>query len=97
MSNVADIARHLDFVWFGVPSDSPLNGRSLGDLQVRSAMGVSIVGIIRDGALDANPSGDAQLHPGDLVAVLGTRDQITRFGQSIRPVRQNGVERPGAD
>ncbi len=85
MSNVADIARHLDFVWFGVPPDSPLNGRSLSALQVRASMGVSIVGIIRDGVLDANPSGDAQLHPGDLVAVLGTRDQVTRFGQAVRP------------
>jgi CPA2 family monovalent cation:H+ antiporter-2 len=89
MSNVADIARHLDFVWFGVPPDSPLSGRSLSELRVRGTMGVSIVGIIRDRELDANPSGDAELHPGDLVAVLGTREQITRFGQTLRQRASN--------
>ena len=40
---------------------------------------MSVVGIIRDGRLVANPDGDSRLERGDLVAVLGTREQIARF------------------
>ena len=47
---------------------------------------MSVVGIIRDGALLANPDGDSRLERGDLVAVLGTRDQIARFAELRRPV-----------
>jgi CPA2 family monovalent cation:H+ antiporter-2 len=84
MSQLGEFARHLDLTWVGVPADSPFDGRTLGDLRVRSTMGASIVGIIRDGTLVANPDGDARLASGDLVAVLGTRDQIGRFERAVR-------------
>jgi K+/H+ antiporter YhaU regulatory subunit KhtT len=47
-------------------------------------MGVSIVGIIREGALIANPESSARLESGDLIAVLGTREQIARFESAAR-------------
>ena len=47
-------------------------------------LGASIVGIIRSGSLLANPDGEAALEAGDLVAVLGTRDQIARFETAMR-------------
>lgn len=84
MSQIGEIARQLDFTWVGVPAGSAFDGRSLVDLRVRSTTGATIVGIIRDGELVANPDGDSRLRRGDLVAVLGTRDQIARFEQSMR-------------
>jgi CPA2 family monovalent cation:H+ antiporter-2 len=79
-----DVLRQLDFTWLGVPADSPLGGRTLGDLRVRSTFGVSVVGLIHDGVLVANPDSAAHLHPGDLIAVLGTRAQIARFEEATR-------------
>ena len=35
MSKIGDVARQLDFTWIGLPPDSPLNGRTLGELQIR--------------------------------------------------------------
>jgi K+/H+ antiporter YhaU regulatory subunit KhtT len=43
-----------------------------------------VVGIIRDGSLVANPDGQEHLEKGDLVGVLGTREQIARFEQAMR-------------
>jgi CPA2 family monovalent cation:H+ antiporter-2 len=63
----------------GVPNGSPLDGQTLAGLRLRTTSGVSVVGIIRDGRLIANPDGDSRLERGDLVAVLGTREQIARF------------------
>jgi K+/H+ antiporter YhaU regulatory subunit KhtT len=45
---------------------------------------VSVVGLIHGGSLTANPDSDARLEAGDLVAVLGTRDQIARFEAAVR-------------
>ncbi len=86
MSQITEIARQLDFTWVGVPHDSPFQGRTLSELRLRSTTGVSVVGIIRDGVLSANPAGEVTLERGDLVAVLGTRDQIARFDQARKPV-----------
>jgi CPA2 family monovalent cation:H+ antiporter-2 len=82
MSQIGEIARQLDFTWLSVPTGSPLDGRTLASLRLRSTTGVSVVGIIRDGHLISNPDGDSQLERGDLVAVLGTRQQIARFDQA---------------
>jgi CPA2 family monovalent cation:H+ antiporter-2 len=87
MSQIGDMARQLDFTWIGLPADSPFDGRTLEELRIRTTTGASIVGIIRDGALVANPAGAARLERGDLVAVLGTRDQIGTFTQAMRPPR----------
>jgi K+/H+ antiporter YhaU regulatory subunit KhtT len=38
-----------------------------------------VVAVVHDGSLIANPDGQVRLEAGDLVAVLGTRDQIGRF------------------
>ncbi|MGD9904664.1 MAG: cation:proton antiporter [Vicinamibacterales bacterium] len=86
MSQIGEIARQLDFTWVSVPTGSPLDGRTLASLRLRSTTGVSVVGIIREGRLISNPDGDSVLERGDLVAVLGTRDQIARFDQARRPV-----------
>lgn len=84
MSEVGEIARQLDFSWFGVPAAGPFTGRTLDELRIRTTVGASVVGIIRSGALVANPDGYARLEAGDLVAVLGTRDQLARFEAAMR-------------
>jgi CPA2 family monovalent cation:H+ antiporter-2 len=90
MSHVGRIAHHLELVWVGVPAESPFTGRTLADLRIRTTTGASLVAIIRDGSLVANPSGDAQLQQGDVVAALGTRDQIRQFEHAL------GTQGPGA-
>jgi CPA2 family monovalent cation:H+ antiporter-2 len=84
MSQIGDVARPLDFTWFGLPSDSPFGGRTLGELRLRTTIGVSVVALIRNESLTANPDGQARLEAGDLVAVLGTREQIGRFAEAAR-------------
>jgi K+:H+ antiporter len=84
MSHIGEVSRHLDFEWFGVPSDSPFNHRTLEELRIRSTTGASVVGIVGADSFIANPDGSARLESGDLVAVLGTPDQISRFESRMR-------------
>lgn len=84
MSQIGDVARQLDFTWLGLSADSPFGGRTIGELRIRTSIGVSVVGLIHEGSLTANPDSSARLGAGDLVAVLGTRDQIARFNEAAR-------------
>jgi K+:H+ antiporter len=83
MSQVGEIARHLELTWVGIPAGSPFDARTLSELRIRTTTGASVVAIIRSGSLVANPDGEAPLQKGDLVAVLGTRDHIARFEQAM--------------
>jgi CPA2 family monovalent cation:H+ antiporter-2 len=84
LTHVTEVTRHLDFTWFRLPNHSPFHGHTLGELQIRSTAGASVVGVVHGGSLIANPDGQVRLEAGDLVAVLGTRDQIGRFEQAAQ-------------
>ena len=87
---LGEITRQLDFAWLRLPEGSPLAGHSIGELQIRSRIGAAIAGLVRHGTFVANPGGEARLDAGDLVAVLGTRDQIARFEQAMAAVTPLG-------
>jgi monovalent cation:H+ antiporter-2, CPA2 family len=82
-SQVGELARQLDLAWVSVPADSPFDGRTLGQLRIRTTTGASVVAVIRAGALVANPDADVRLDRGDSIAVLGTREQIARFERAM--------------
>jgi CPA2 family monovalent cation:H+ antiporter-2 len=84
LSQVGEVTRHLDFTWLRLPTDGPFGGRTLGELQIRSTTGASVVAVVHGGSLTANPDGQVRLEAGDLVAVLGTRDQIGRFEEAAQ-------------
>lgn len=85
MPLLGDVTRQLDFTWLRVPPGSPLDGRTLAELRLRTTIGASVVGVLRDGRVIANPDGTVHLEAQDLVAVLGTRDQIARFERAAQP------------
>jgi CPA2 family monovalent cation:H+ antiporter-2 len=98
MAQLGEIARQLDFAWVGLPATSAFQGRTLDELRLRSTTGVSVVGIVREGSLEPNPDGRARLEAGDIVAVLGTRDQIARFEQAMRAeLTESGIARPASE
>ena len=72
-------SRQIETEWVRLPKNSPLEGRTIGDLGVRTQTGASIVAIVRDDLVLAGPGPDARFEPGDLVGVLGTRDQRAAF------------------
>jgi K+:H+ antiporter len=90
MSRIGEIGRSLDFEWFGIPPGSPFDGRTLDQLRIRAATGAAVVGIVRSDSFIANPDGSARLETGDLVAVLGTPDQISRFERMMRSPQSSG-------
>lgn len=78
---LVQIARQLEFQWLMLPPGSRMDGRTLGELRIRSVTGAVVVAVFHRGQLDANPEAGYRLRDGDLVAVMGTREQVARFAQ----------------
>lgn len=73
---IKDASRLLSLHWIELADDSPLLGKTLTESQVRTVTGATVVGVIRDGALYTNPSEKKVFRSGDLVAVIGSEEQI---------------------
>ena len=61
-----------------IEEDSPAAGKTFAELSVRLRTGASIIAWTRSGVTESNPSKKTQLLAGDIVVLLGTRDQIRR-------------------
>jgi CPA2 family monovalent cation:H+ antiporter-2 len=68
----------VDLVEVVVPEDAPYAGRSLRDLALRGAFGVSVVAIDRQGFEIPNPGPDRALYPGDKILLLGGDEEAAR-------------------
>ena len=61
----------------------PLDGRTIGELEIRRRHGVTIAAVLRGSLADVAPGPLTTLHGGDRVVVLGRPDDVERFTQDI--------------
>jgi TrkA domain protein len=84
---VAHLSRHLqlDLVTEHIPVNhrSPYSGRTLGDTQVRSRTGASIVAVLRRTAAVPSPTPDFRFAAGDVLVVVGTREGVDAVAELI--------------
>ena len=66
-----------------VERQSPLAGKTLDDLDIRQATGVSVLAILRESTPLVNPPGTLALQPGDQLLALGTREQLARLERLV--------------
>jgi len=59
-----------------IEEDSPAAGKTIAQLAVWPRTGASIIAWTRSGVTESNPSKKTELLAGDIVVLLGTRDQI---------------------
>jgi K+:H+ antiporter len=61
-----------------IDGDSPALGKSLGELAIRQRTGASVVALMRAGVTQSNPANKSVLEVGDVLALLGTIENIRR-------------------
>jgi monovalent cation:H+ antiporter-2, CPA2 family len=85
-STLPELAHHLrggtmtdaEVETWRVETDSPALGKTLVDLAIRPRTGASVIAVTRNGITESNPSLKLRLESGDVVVLLGSRDQIRR-------------------
>ncbi|MEU4806435.1 cation:proton antiporter regulatory subunit [Actinosynnema sp. NPDC023587] len=63
---------------FPIAPGSGFDGRPLGDTELRTRTGASIVAVVRAGAVHPSPRPDFTFAGGDLVVVVGTTDGLAK-------------------
>ncbi len=71
--------RMIETEWVRLPDNSAIVGKTIGDLQIRSSIGASVVAIIRGDEVLPNPGPEVAFEADDVVGVLGTPDQRAAF------------------
>lgn len=67
-----------------IASGSPMAGKTLRDLQVRRDLGVIVLAIRRaSGDMQFNPPGEAEVHEGDTMIVMGGFDAVRKLEQLV--------------
>jgi K+:H+ antiporter len=61
-----------------IEAGSPALGKTIGQLSVRPKTGASVIALTRQGVTESNPAEKVRLEAGDVLSLLGTRDQIRR-------------------
>jgi len=69
-------ADNIEIRWFLLGEQSPLVGRTLKDANLRSRSGASVVALIRDGQLMANPKSSTVFERGDRIGLIGEDEQM---------------------
>ncbi|HMR67541.1 MAG TPA: cation:proton antiporter [Anaerolineae bacterium] len=79
LAQLQSVAHLLELNWIKLPVESPLVGKTIQELQIRSQYGVSVVGVLDNGDLHPNPNADYRFSGGDLVGVMGNPEQLATF------------------
>jgi CPA2 family monovalent cation:H+ antiporter-2 len=85
LSELRSAEHQFDLRWLPVSGESPLADRTLRQSRIRETSGASVVGVLREGKLDVNPSPDFRLLAGDLVAAIGTEAALQTLREMASP------------
>jgi monovalent cation:H+ antiporter-2, CPA2 family len=74
---------NIEVTWFSLDSDSPLVGQTLKQGNLRTLTGASVVAIMRNRQLIANPKSHTTFEVGDRVGFIGDTEQIKAVEQLL--------------
>jgi monovalent cation:H+ antiporter-2, CPA2 family len=66
----------IEIIWMDISAESSLVGESLAEASIRSESGASVVALVRDKQLIANPKSQTIFEAGDRIGVIGEKEQI---------------------
>ncbi len=66
----------IEITWLDLGPHSPVIGRTLRDSDIRACTGASVVAVIHDGRLVANPKSSQVFQTGDRIGLIGEKDHV---------------------
>lgn len=75
----------LVFEWLDVPEDSPAVDRSIGQLQIRTRTGASVVAVLRPTRSVPAPEPGFVFEAGDTVVAAGTPEGVAKVRALLQP------------
>ncbi|MCF8053635.1 MAG: cation:proton antiporter [Deltaproteobacteria bacterium] len=79
ISHLKNVHNTIDLKWFKIEEGNIFAGKSLGELELRKKMGITVVSIVNNEDITNNPTVDYRFQVGDLVGVIGNPRQLCEF------------------
>ncbi|MDZ7674852.1 MAG: cation:proton antiporter regulatory subunit [Acidimicrobiales bacterium] len=84
MSAVEQRIEGLALDWLEIEAGSPLDGRTIGDGQLRTRTGTSVVAVIRGDSTEPAPGPEYVFHAGDVAVAVGTPDGLEQLRHELK-------------
>jgi CPA2 family monovalent cation:H+ antiporter-2 len=75
LHELLDATNSIEIKWFRLPEGNPLVGRTLADANLRAQTGASVIAILREGQLMANPKSMTIFQAGDRIGLIGDKEE----------------------
>lgn len=76
LHDLIDAANSIEINWFRLAEGSQLIGQTLANANLRAQTGASVVALLREGQLIANPKSVTVFQTGDRIGLIGDREEI---------------------
>ena len=76
LQDLIDAASRVEIVWLSLPAGNPISGQTLEAANLRARTGASVIAIIRDDEVLANPKSSTVFETADRVGFIGDNAQI---------------------
>lgn len=86
--------QQFDLQWYEIKPEHDLAGATIGEADIRRKTGASVVGVIRDNHLTANPDPRFKIRENDMVAVIGSTASRREFALLLNPVAGSSQQQP---
>lgn len=86
LNQLVAAVRDMSITWQPVGNQSPLIGQTLIEANLRAQTGASIIALVRDHAVIANPEPHLKFAPLDLVGLIGNSQQVAAAAAHINPI-----------
>lgn len=85
LDRLLNTVRGMEIAWVLLDEASPLAGKTLAQANIRAHTEASVIAILRDQHVIANPKSATALHAGDIVGLIGERAQIEASRRLLSP------------
>jgi CPA2 family monovalent cation:H+ antiporter-2 len=75
LHELLDAANSIEIKWFRLPENSPLVGQTLAEANLRARTGASLIAILREDQLMANPKSMTVFQAGDRIGLIGDKEE----------------------
>jgi CPA2 family monovalent cation:H+ antiporter-2 len=83
--------RNVEIAWRVVGAGSPLVGKTLAEANVRAQTGASVIALVRNGQVQANPKSSTVFLVGDLIGLIGEPQQTQTAELMLDPANGDGA------
>lgn len=96
LHDLIDAVSSIEIRWFRLPADSTFVGQTLANANLRAKTGASVVAILRDHQLMANPKSMTIFQAEDRIGLIGEKEEVEAverlLSESESETRRTGVE-----